>query len=43
MKGKGMPNAHLRSQFSLEDYSNALYKGEKKQAEFNRMMRKNRP
>ena len=41
VKGKGMPNPQLRSQFSLEDFSNALYKGEKKQAEFNRMMRKN--
>jgi hypothetical protein len=40
VKGKGMPNPQLRSQISLEDYSNALYKGEK-QAEFNRMMRKN--
>ena len=40
VKGKGMPNAQLKAQFSCEDYLDALYNGATKQARFKRMMRK---
>jgi hypothetical protein len=40
VKGKGMPNAELKRQYSSDDYWKALYHGEAKQASFNRMLRK---